>query len=378
MTESQKKAADRVRKLLAKTEGAGCSAGEVLEATRIAREILTRHDLDLSEVERLQDAGEEIDSELFNPEEHGLEDAGERIAWTEMLARIVSRVHGCEILVFDNHSHVAFIGREMHRKMVVYLYGFLCRAAKRLSDAAYREAVTAYERQLADYEQNRGLVDLVSGYEQERAFSSARDVTELITMLTRPRVAPEKPEERTFKHSFCIAFIVAIEQRFNDRLSKSGALVLASKKAKEHVEQMVDGGEAKEDKTENLPAMPDKLNKVATYQGYAEGVDISIDANVLETNERERAGLSAGRTRITEGTPPTTEPSPGPVFKLRGRPPCRMRMSFFGRGGIFFPQGQVVSARLNDDKLTYTIQREDDDPASSYSAIVTAEYLEGL
>jgi hypothetical protein len=290
-----------------------------------------------------------------------------------MLARVIARAHGCEILVFDGHSHILFVGRELHRKTVTYLYGFLCRTATRIADEAFQATLREWEiNRVADI----GCVQTVSDLGLPHGM-----LLDLLNRRLKSRADIPAPDERAFKESFLVAFVVAIDQRLNDRLAQSGALVPATKKARDWIDNRVNEGDVRGEDTER-PDLPEDLDRRGTFSGYMEGANVSLEANAIEGQTRTSQSIAAPRFQIPAGrTPPAPVPHPAaPEFpgftgnNLEGRFLMRMRITY-ARNGILFPAGQVVSVKPNTDGFTYNVMREDLDPYCM-ALSVTPEYLE--
>lgn len=370
LSDAQKKAADRVRKLLEKTEANGCTAEEALLAMETAQKILIAHELEMSDVEKLDvGGGEEVDHEMFDPQEHGLPFEG-RMAWTEMLARIVSRAHGCEFLVFDNRANVLFIGRPLNRRLAIYLFGFLVRTARRLADQAWSATLDEFADLQRDFEARETAQKAAQVYVPDMT-DIDRLIVEITARMNPPAERPVLPEEARFRSSFLISFVIAVEQRFNARAAKAGALVPSAVAAKTWVEDREREGSVKSDDT-NAPPLPaqHEIDRSGSLAGYYSGTQVSIDANALEGETWRGAApaISEALRRLQQGVPPAIiEAELHRDNRVR-----RMAMSLFSPHGVL-PRGQVVIVESNGDG-TYRVFPEAN--PDFVIPCVTPEYLE--
>lgn len=133
---------DKIRALLAKTTGAGCTEAEAMAAAEVARRLMLEHDLadaDVAEREAFVTRG------VKAPVARGIED------W---LSGPVASFFDCKAVKSSTYDHargrrgaqVRFFGREADTIMAEWLFGTLVRTAKRDYKAWLAEARLAPAR----------------------------------------------------------------------------------------------------------------------------------------------------------------------------------------------------------------------------------------
>jgi len=240
---------DKIRKLLAKADGALTQAEAEAFAAK-AQELLVKHKLGMSDVERASEEAEDpIGHTLFDPDNYpGLRWKSRRVLWEERLAGVVAECHFCLLNVLPGSNLLTFIGRESDRKIAAYLYAMLARTAQQLAEKEYR---------------------IYARLHNERGW----------------RVPPG------FKASFYTGFTHAIAQRLQAARKAASAgtsiVLVMDPRVREYQEQR-SGGEAKS-------LQDGAQNRAGIASGYEAGKSASLVANAMEGGPAGPRLLQAGR-----------------------------------------------------------------------------------
>lgn len=139
--------ARKLKKLLDKARSAE-ELGNAEEAATFSakvQELLTRHELTMSDVEYAALAEEDpIESEWFDPLDHDLPSKRTRVKWQQDLAEVLARAFFCQIIVHPGSNMISFVGRKSHRQVVTYVYERLIRDVLRLQEEGYAAAWERY------------------------------------------------------------------------------------------------------------------------------------------------------------------------------------------------------------------------------------------
>lgn len=116
-------------------------------ATAINR-MLIDHELNPSDIDyaRGQDQDPVIEM-LVDLGHYNIKEVRQRLAWQEMLARIVARAHLCTFLLRPGSNQIWFVGTRSHATVAEYVYGTLVPAADRMCQLEmYRYGAECFKR----------------------------------------------------------------------------------------------------------------------------------------------------------------------------------------------------------------------------------------
>lgn len=134
---------DKIRKVYEQEQGER-AVGNEDAAARIAellRGLLAKHKLTMLDVEsHCVDATEQVEQRAVAWEDHGLERKRRRCEWTEKLALIVAKAHGCASLCASGTNRVWIVGKSSNVDVAEFSLVTLTRAAIDLADRSYRAA----------------------------------------------------------------------------------------------------------------------------------------------------------------------------------------------------------------------------------------------
>ena len=139
-SESREAVLDRLKKLYAKAKSAEAIGSEEeakVFATKV-QELLSRHKIDLSEVEyKNLDETDPVVRRLVNFASAGISVKKRRIEWQEFMASIVCEAYFCKFIVVTGSSNLFFAGRGVDLEAAEQVFLYLLRVANSLADKEY-------------------------------------------------------------------------------------------------------------------------------------------------------------------------------------------------------------------------------------------------
>ena len=131
---------ERIRKMHAKAESAK-QLGNEAEAFTFAsavQKLLLKHDLTMSGVEALAaEQNDPIKMHEYDPATYGFKRTRTRVAWTQNLAKVIAKAHGCEVIPIIRSNKLMLVGTREHRQVCEFKLVTLTRYAQEHSEKDY-------------------------------------------------------------------------------------------------------------------------------------------------------------------------------------------------------------------------------------------------
>jgi hypothetical protein len=141
------KALNKLKKLVNQKRGEealGNYAAAEAFALKI-QELLIKHKLDLSEVEReAEDSSNPLVTKEISPQAWGEDRLPKRVAWTEGLADIIASHYFCKGLALLESNAVLFVGREADVEIASTVFCYLMRTGLNICETELAERVLEY------------------------------------------------------------------------------------------------------------------------------------------------------------------------------------------------------------------------------------------
>lgn len=144
---TREKLMERLAKIKRHQESAA-KIGSLAEANAFAAKLqglLDQHKLGMDDIEfDAFIADEPVEEEVVEGADYGYGDRRARVPWTEKLAGVIARSHGCTILVWTGMNRISFVGRKSDRAVAVYLFSTLVPELERMSKRMHRAEKKEY------------------------------------------------------------------------------------------------------------------------------------------------------------------------------------------------------------------------------------------
>lgn len=140
----------KIKALKESAEAIG-SEGEAMAAAAMLNELLMKHKLEISDIDYELEIKEEPvdtfsvgggvfykDGKAYYKEYPEVEVRSKRLDWSERLAKIVVKAHGCTHLVEPGSSRLYFVGRKSNVAIAEYIYITMFRTIEKLSWKEYK------------------------------------------------------------------------------------------------------------------------------------------------------------------------------------------------------------------------------------------------
>ncbi len=141
------KVIDKIRKLQRHAASAA-SIGNMAEAEAFAarvQELLIKHKLEQSDVERTTGEESQMTAFALHPEAWTSKLSLRRMNWAEELAMVVSEAHFCRMGLYAGSNVLLFFGRKSDVDVTVHVFCQLARAAQEIGAREVREAKKLYK-----------------------------------------------------------------------------------------------------------------------------------------------------------------------------------------------------------------------------------------
>jgi hypothetical protein len=134
---------EKLAKMVRHEQGAR-DIGSIAEAEAFASQVqtlLTKHGLEMSEIEFEEQASEPIDLEWAHThhDDSSVPYETRRVEWQEELAEAIARNNNCALLITQHCNSVCFVGRPSDRSICLSLYRYFTRLALDLAEKAAKD-----------------------------------------------------------------------------------------------------------------------------------------------------------------------------------------------------------------------------------------------
>ena len=128
MSKPKAEIVDKLAKMI-RHEQSARQIGSIAEAEAFAAQVqhlLTKHGLEMSEIDFAEESSQPIDQEWAFSHHDGSNVPHERrrIEWQENLAESIARVNNCALLITQVNNSVCFVGRPSDRSVCISLYRY--------------------------------------------------------------------------------------------------------------------------------------------------------------------------------------------------------------------------------------------------------------